>query len=173
MFTMPRFLGYAFNPLTVYYIHDPHWLATVLEVHNTFHDKHIYVLRPGQTEFASGFHVSPFNARGGMYKVSIKSPPQVDISLSLMADGKTKLDTRVSAGARCRLDDPLRALGICITCGWYIFLTLPRIMYQAWQLHYKKSLLVYPRPEPAVQIGAIVRQQSSTVDRYLSSPDIT
>lgn len=31
---------------------------------------------------------------------------------------------------------------------YLLFLSLPRILYQAWILHYRKGLAVYPRPEP-------------------------
>ena len=43
---MPRILGYAFNPLSVYFCHrrDGALAAMVYEVHNTFGERHSYVI---------------------------------------------------------------------------------------------------------------------------------
>ena len=67
---MPRVLGFGFNPLTVWYCHDLDGglVALVHEVHNTFGERHCYVLPVEQPspddEFrqhcAKRFHVSPF-----------------------------------------------------------------------------------------------------------------
>src|SRR5690606_24102955 len=42
----PRILGYVFNPLTVWYCDDENGepIATIYEVHNTFKERHTYVL---------------------------------------------------------------------------------------------------------------------------------
>ena len=44
--TMPRTLGYGFNPLSVYFCADPDGAlaAIIYEVHNTFGERHSYVL---------------------------------------------------------------------------------------------------------------------------------
>jgi DUF1365 family protein len=49
---MPRWLGYAFNPITLYYCYDlsnQTFLALVAEVHNTFNEAHLYFLDPSNT----------------------------------------------------------------------------------------------------------------------------
>ena len=65
----PRILGYAFNPLTVYYcLNDGAVSALVYEVRNTFGDDHIYVVpvgaRGNETSLSHArekqMHVSPF-----------------------------------------------------------------------------------------------------------------
>ncbi|SPO28852.1 uncharacterized protein UTRI_05102_B [Ustilago trichophora] len=109
--TMPSIAGITgINPLTVHYCYRPHnfnsaeakvhdndkrgdfWLV-VLEVHNTFSERHIYVLESGKNEdgdidgkserrggydhqwtFPRSFHVSPFNDRGGFYRLFLKEP---------------------------------------------------------------------------------------------------
>ena len=107
--TMPSIAGVTgINPLTVHYCFRPQefgstslackaganvedqrgafWLV-VLEVHNTFGERHIYVLESGNREdpvaergydhqwtFARSFHVSPFNDRGGFYRLFLKEP---------------------------------------------------------------------------------------------------
>ncbi|PWZ01172.1 hypothetical protein BCV70DRAFT_90758 [Testicularia cyperi] len=103
--TMPSIAGITgINPLTIHYCYrtaktdkaaseskpsrGDFWLV-VLEVHNTFSERHIYVLeadksedptsekRPGydhQWTFPRSFHVSPFNDRGGYYRLFLKEP---------------------------------------------------------------------------------------------------
>ena len=46
LLTLPRLLGYVFNPLIVYYCHrrDGGLAAVVYEVNNTFGDRHAYVI---------------------------------------------------------------------------------------------------------------------------------
>ncbi|KAI5119353.1 hypothetical protein M0805_004030, partial [Coniferiporia weirii] len=93
MLTMPRYLGIeGINPLTVFYCYkkgsDALW-AVVLEVHNTFGERHVYVLPTGSPHedkevpagfdhawtFPRQFHVSPFNDRSGYYTCSVIAPP--------------------------------------------------------------------------------------------------
>ncbi|KAL5520454.1 hypothetical protein ACEPAG_9678 [Sanghuangporus baumii] len=108
MLTMPRYLGVeGINPLTVYYCYKKKqgdgqregelvlWVV-VLEVHNTFGERHVYVLRagpeyedkqvvPGYTHswtFPRQFHVSPFNDRSGFYTCSLVPPPPPSSSSS-------------------------------------------------------------------------------------------
>ena len=66
---MPRMLGYAFNPISVYFCHQPDGVsaAIVYEVHNTFGERHSYVFdarddAASRMPHACGkrFHVSPF-----------------------------------------------------------------------------------------------------------------
>ncbi|KAF7978201.1 hypothetical protein HWV62_1422 [Athelia sp. TMB] len=93
MLTMPSYLGFeGINPLTVYYCYNPggdFWLS-VLEVHNTFGEAHVYILEAGKNEDLPGalppgythqwtlpreFHVSPFNDRAGFYCIALAVPP--------------------------------------------------------------------------------------------------
>ena len=75
----PRVLGYAFNPVSFWFCErrDGALRAIVCEVHNTFGERHCYVLahdddRPiawGETLRARKvFHVSPFCAVAGSYR---------------------------------------------------------------------------------------------------------
>lgn len=70
----PRVCGYTFKPVSFWYCHraDDSLAAIVAEVHNTFGERHCYLLdapRWGQTEVASKvFHVSPFCEVNGHYQ---------------------------------------------------------------------------------------------------------
>jgi DUF1365 family protein len=74
----PRILGYVFNPLTVWYCDtdagEP--LATIYEVHNTFGERHTYVLSasaPGQ-QADKAFYVSPFIDMDCRYEFRLTRP---------------------------------------------------------------------------------------------------
>ncbi|MEY4316442.1 MAG: hypothetical protein RI902_250 [Pseudomonadota bacterium] len=70
----PRVLGYTFKPVSFWYCHasDNSLRAIVVEVNNTFGERHCYLLdRPqwGVEQIASKvFHVSPFCAIEGQYR---------------------------------------------------------------------------------------------------------
>jgi DUF1365 family protein len=70
----PRVLGYTFKPVSFWYCHDAHdqLRAIVVEVNNTFGERHCYLLdRPqwGVEQVAQKvFHVSPFCAIEGRYR---------------------------------------------------------------------------------------------------------
>ena len=72
--TFPRVCGYTFKPVSFWYCHraDGELAAIVAEVHNTFGERHCYLLdapRYGHTLQASKvFHVSPFCAVEGQYR---------------------------------------------------------------------------------------------------------
>ncbi|MBA1147805.1 DUF1365 domain-containing protein [Ectothiorhodospiraceae bacterium WFHF3C12] len=84
LFCMPRVLGYAFNPLSLYYCRDAddRLVAVLCEVRNTFGEWHGYLLHdqgralalPLRHRAAKVFHVSPFLPRSGEYRFRLKEP---------------------------------------------------------------------------------------------------
>ena len=93
----PRILGYAFNPLTVYYcLNDGAVSALVYEVRNTFGDDHIYVVpvgaRGNETSLSHArekqMHVSPFIDMNATYHFSAPLPTMTICAL-LSAKRKT------------------------------------------------------------------------------------
>jgi DUF1365 family protein len=68
--TMPRLLGYAFNPVSFWFCQraDGQLRAVLCEVNNTFGERHFYLLQPGGMEAAKCFHVSPFCRVEGRYR---------------------------------------------------------------------------------------------------------
>jgi DUF1365 family protein len=71
--TFPRVFGYTFKPVSFWYCHrsDNSLAAILAEVHNTFGERHCYLLpapKFGRTEHANKvFHVSPFCEVAGQY----------------------------------------------------------------------------------------------------------
>lgn len=114
--------------------------------------------------FPRSFHVSPFNSRNGYYRLDIIDPfvssasdtiPEIKVFLRLLTPSKEcKLQALLATSpSRPSIDlDPARCLeilGILLRYPLSLLLTTPRIMYQAYRLHYEKKLAVYPRPEPS------------------------
>ena len=79
LLTNARVLGYVFNPLSVYYCHRPdgELRCVVAEVHNTYGERHCYLLEPGERGRADAgkeFYVSPFLTVDGRYRMSVPAP---------------------------------------------------------------------------------------------------
>jgi uncharacterized protein len=74
MLAHARVLGHVFNPLSVFwcYAGATRLAAVVAEVHNTYGERHAYLLRPDETGVAATgkkFHVSPFYGVDGAYEL--------------------------------------------------------------------------------------------------------
>ncbi len=79
LMTHPRAFGFCFNPISVWWCTRPDGsaLATVVEVHNTYGDRHAYLLEgdPAQEQtVAKAMYVSPFHDVEGTYRV-LAPPP--------------------------------------------------------------------------------------------------
>jgi uncharacterized protein len=74
MLANARFLGHVFDPLSVFWCFDCHGtlVRVVAEVHNTYGERHVYVLRPdlsGAARTKKAFYVSPFFDVTGDYEM--------------------------------------------------------------------------------------------------------
>ncbi|MDG2032885.1 MAG: DUF1365 domain-containing protein [Rhodospirillales bacterium] len=83
MLCYPRILGYVFNPLTVFFCYDAsdQLAAVIYEVHNTFKERHAYVLavtgpptKVVKQNCAKDFYVSPFVPMACSYKFRLQPP---------------------------------------------------------------------------------------------------
>ncbi|MDQ3737722.1 MAG: DUF1365 domain-containing protein [Actinomycetota bacterium] len=95
MLANARVLGYVFNPLSVHWCYDGdgHLAALLAEVHNTYGDRHVYLLSPdvsGRAEADKELYVSPFFDTDGRYEMRF-SPPgeQLSVAMSLHRQGGT------------------------------------------------------------------------------------
>ncbi|MFP8966930.1 DUF1365 domain-containing protein [Pokkaliibacter sp. CJK22405] len=79
----PRMLGYAFNPLAIYYCYDAKGdlIATLHQVSNTFGQRHVYVV-PGddariqRQQVDKVFYVSPFITMDCRYHFRLRLPQE-------------------------------------------------------------------------------------------------
>lgn len=158
LLSVPRALGYVFNPVSFYYVHDAEgrFKAALAEVNNTFHERHIYRLtdpqppRPGFiARFASAksFHVSPFNDRSGGYEFHLSElGPECDLRVNLVRDGRPVMFARLQGKSRPVDRDSLRAA--CLQFPGSSWRTMLRILREAAVLHYRKGLPLVSKPRP-------------------------
>jgi DUF1365 family protein len=80
----PRILGYVFNPISVWFCDDEmgRLKAIIYEVHNTYDERHAYVLPVGEDKdlvrhgCSKDFYVSPFLSRDCRYDFRIRPPDE-------------------------------------------------------------------------------------------------
>jgi DUF1365 family protein len=100
-----RVLGYVFNPITLYWCHQPDGALScvVAEVHNTYGERHCYLLNPDGHDNAlvpKDFYVSPFLTGDGHYRMRVPRPDaKLSITVSLRQGDATPL-TAVLRGTR-------------------------------------------------------------------------
>jgi predicted NAD/FAD-binding protein/DUF1365 family protein len=89
MLANPRALGHGFNPISVFWCHDRsgELAGTILEVHNTYGDRHAYLVHTdehGRAEVDKAMYVSPFHDASGRYEISAPVPgDKVAVSIAL------------------------------------------------------------------------------------------
>jgi hypothetical protein len=103
---MPRVLGWGFDPLSIWYCESPEGepVATVCEVHNTFGERHCYLLRPSDARWPLNdsrtkvFHVSPFIPVSGRYAFALSRPGRrLHVAIQLK-DGEGALMSATQSG---------------------------------------------------------------------------
>jgi uncharacterized protein len=152
-----RVLGYVFNPLTVFWCHhaDGTLAAVLAEVHNTYGQRHVYLLRPdgrGRAEAGKDFYVSPFLPVAGRYRLHLPEPAgTLRLSITLHFDGRTMLAASVT-GTR-RPYTPWRLLGYALRYPWVTAQVSALIRWQGIRLAARR-LPIFPRPAHHAQEGA-------------------
>jgi predicted NAD/FAD-binding protein/DUF1365 family protein len=90
--TMPRAFGYCFNPISVFWCFDSAGrpAATIVEVHNTYGDRHAYLVHPdeqGRARVDKQMYVSPFHGTDGHYELAVPTPTDLlRVAVSLHTD---------------------------------------------------------------------------------------
>ena len=174
----PRVLGYAFKPVSFWFCHsdDNALRAIVVEVHNTFGERHCYLLdAPGAgalrgTELLARklFHVSPFCRVEGQYRLrfmrasprpatadALKQQPTTDrmlVRIDYEDAGGTLLQTSVSGAL-----EPLTKAAVRTALWRYPAMTfgvIARIHLQAAKLWLKRVQFVR---KPALPESSVTR----------------
>lgn len=156
----PRFLGYAFNPITCYFCHraDGALGATVYQVDNTFGQRRHYVLAADadggivHQRCAKRLYVSPFNEAAGDYGFHLRPPGETLVLGVNLRDREGPLLIAHFTGARRPFGDRqlvLRAL----TMPFMTVKIVAAIHLEAARL-WLKGLSVRPRPgHPPVAVS--------------------
>lgn len=156
----PRVLGYAFKPVSFWYCHrgDGRLRAIVVEVNNTFGERHCYLLDGatfGREVTASKcFHVSPFCKVEGRYRFRFLFTPGRDRTVARIdyddADGALlqtsvcgDLQPATSAALRRALwRHPLMTVGV-----------IARIHWQALRLAMRRVPFFHKPPAPGAFVS--------------------
>lgn len=102
MLAHARVLGHVFDPLTVFWClrQDGTVKAVVLEVHNTYGERHAYLLdadERGRASVDKAFYVSPFNDTAGRYDVALHlRPDRISVSVALDRDDRRVMTAAVT-----------------------------------------------------------------------------
>lgn len=152
----PRLLGYAFNPLSVYYGYraDGTLALLVYEVRNTFGEHHSYVcpVLPGEVS-GSGirqarnkrFYVSPFIGMQMRYHFRL-TPPGDELKIRILeTDSEGPLLAATFHGRRHPLTSPHLLAAFC-SLPFVTLKVVGGIHYEAARLWLKGARLV-PRPQ--------------------------
>jgi DUF1365 family protein len=164
LLTMPRVVGYVFNPISIYFCHRPDaTLAAILyEVHNTFGERHTYIYPAGATQLAAhdcakAFHVSPFLNMNMEYEFRTCVPDE-NLSIAVLgSDCKGAIITAVMAGERRSLDIKHLFLAVAL----FPLLTLKVILAIHWNalLLWIKRIPVHTKPRLPSRPVTIIRPE--------------
>lgn len=143
-----RVFGYVFNPLSVYWCHDRDGgLACVIaEVHNTYGQRHCYLLKPDELGWADAdkkFYVSPFIPVEGSYRMLLPEPGE-RLSLSIRLDLPDRAPFIATLRGTRRPATPWNLLRTAMRLPLAPHLVSARIRVQGVKL-YLRGLKVVPR----------------------------
>ena len=160
---MPRTLGYCFNPLSIFFCHrgDGALAALVYQVHNTFGERHSYVIpvsehgHPLHQRCAKRFYVSPFLGMDVRYEFRV-SVPDERVAVGIKASEKTgPVFTAVLEGRHRALSDS-NLLALFVKMPAVTIKVIAAIHWQAAKLWIKRIAL-HRRPPPPAHDTSIVR----------------
>lgn len=169
LITSPRYCGYAFNPVNFHLrIEGDRLISVVAEVNNTFGDRHVYPLKhlvrgkDGKTWEAScpkEFHVSPFNDTSGEYRFTFRvEANELFLGVDLYRDGECILQTWIQGNGQALSNANIRKFALLHPFDTALN-SIPRIVWQAALLYYKRRLKAYKRPSPKSKHTLIDRDQ--------------
>jgi uncharacterized protein len=151
MLANARALGHVANPISVHwcYAAGGSLAAVIAEVHNTYGDRHAYLLRPEQgagavTEYVEKqMYVSPFNPVAGVYRIAV-SPPDERIAVAITLDRDDQPPFVATLQATRRASRPLLVDAIGTAVGSWR--TSALIRWQGIRL-VLRGLRIEPRPD--------------------------
>jgi uncharacterized protein len=161
----PRVLGHAFNPISVYYAHDPdnNLTAVIYEVRNTFGERHAYVCPVQEGELSDAglrqscvkrLHVSPFIGMSGRYDFRIL-PPGDELRLRILEHDETGPILAASFSARAKPLSTANLVSALIRIPLLGLKVVGLIHFEALRLWLKGAIFQKsPPPPPPASVSA-------------------
>jgi DUF1365 family protein len=163
---MPRVLGTVFNPLSVFFCYraDGRLNAMLYEVHNTFGERHSYLIPVSDADAqqpvlrqscAKEFHVSPFMDMAMTYNFHVTPPAEGAVVAVEGNDAEGRLISAVYAGTRRALTDAnlVRAF---VTQPLLAAQVLGAIHWEALKL-WRKGVRPRTKPQPPADLVSVVK----------------
>ena len=148
----PRIFGFTFKPVSFWYCHDTsdHLRAIVVEVNNTFGERHCYLLDKPQWGIEQTahkvFHVSPFCSVEGQYRFRFMRTSDRTVA---------RIDHDDALGALIQTSVSGHLVALTTRSQWQALLRYPlmtvmvvvRIHWQAFKL-WRKKVTFFSKPTP-------------------------
>jgi len=171
LITNLRFLGYVFNPASFYLCRDEAGVLrrVIVEVHNTFGDRHLYVLRPDaggagvaapfQAGMDKDFFVSPFISMDGRYAVHVRDDDEgVRLAIALRQDNAPMLSTSLVLRRRPLTDRSLVRL----------LLRHPLMTHRTMALIHWHAIKLWLKGAPFFRHGEVMRARQAAARAALA-----
>ena len=163
LLSLPRILGHAFNPLSIYYCHhaDGRLGALLYEVNNTFGQRHSYLIPVDEQESRTvvqscdkAFYVSPFLDMDLRYDFRVAKP---DEQLSVAVDG-ARQGVRVISASFAGERRPLTDAALLKTFLAHPLLSLSVVAGIHWEALklWRKGARLRTRPAPPAHPVSII-----------------
>lgn len=161
LLVMPRVLGWAFNPISLWYCdhRDGTPRAVIVEVNNTFGEKHSYLLASGGApmtyeqayEKDKCFHVSPLFDMVGRYRFKLEAPgAQLRVLIHETREGVPILDTTLLGERRALSDAAI--LKQVLAMPLQMFKVLAAIHWQALKIWLRGARFHRAPPPPKQEL---------------------
>lgn len=154
-----RIFGYVFNPVSFFLCYgatddgagDADPVAVIADVHNTFGERHAYVLpaaraeEPGRWHAKKMFHVSPFFTLDGTYRFALSfAEGAADVAIDLYRSGRPVFVSRLQLARQ-----PLSDGGLARALTRFPFMTARIIAVIHWEALrlWRKGLSYHPKPD--------------------------
>jgi predicted NAD/FAD-binding protein/DUF1365 family protein len=144
-----RALGYCFNPISVFWCFDAtgSLAATVVEVHNTYGDRHAYLVHPdaaGRALVAKEMYVSPFHGVDGHYELVVPVPgDDLTVCVRLVTDSGAVFDASlqgIADGTRPWKAAPAAIRGALLIRMHGVWLWARRLRVQPRPTHHQEGV---------------------------------
>jgi hypothetical protein len=159
----PRLFGYAFNPLSVFFCYTADGMLTAIlyEVHNTFKQKHTYLIRVTQgageivrQRCEKAFYVSPFIPMAGSYDFRVRPAGETVLIAITESDPEGPLLHALFTGERRALTTG-RLTATLFTHPLMTLKVIAGIHWEALRLWLKRIPLVTRPAPPTVALSVV------------------